>query len=538
MTVNFWRRPTSGRSSVHARNGIVASSQPLASSVGLKILHEGGSACDAAISMSAVLNVVEPFSTGIGGDAFAILYIPEESAPIAINGSGFSPKGLSFEYLLNERKIHQMPVTGVLPITVPGALSAWEMIHGKYGKLPWSDILKPAIHYARNGFPVSPVIAEVWNELTPKLLNHEGARKNYLFNEQSAPRSGEIFKQESLASTFELIAKEGAKAFYKGVIADRIVEFMQSEGGFIQSSDLKDFKAEWTKPISREIYNTYLWEHGPNGQGIITQMILAIAEELDIGRYRHNSADYLHCLIEAKKIAFNDGFAHIADLNWMKIPVSKFLSEEYAHLRASQINPTQAMESLPLPIDTGNDTIYLTAGDSEGCVISFINSLFYGFGSGIVDPKSGIAFQNRGGGFSLKKGHPNQYEAKKRPFHTIIPGMITDTENKLLYSFGVMGGHHQPAGQAQVFLNLILHGMSPQEAIECPRFHHDQTMNTVALEEPISIGTRSVLRRYNHQIVDSVGVNFGGGQIIKYNAKNRSYSAGSDPRKDGQAQGY
>ncbi|MHA2254186.1 MAG: gamma-glutamyltransferase family protein, partial [Candidatus Kariarchaeaceae archaeon] len=465
MAVNFWRRPNSGRSTVHARNGIVASSQPLASSVGLKILQEGGSACDAAISMSAVLNVVEPFSTGIGGDAFAILYNPEESAPKAINGSGFSPKGLSYEFLLNERKIRQMPVTGVLPITVPGALSAWEMIHEKYGKLPWSDILKPAIHYAREGYPVSPVIAEVWNELTPKLLNHEGAKKNYLLDEQRAPRSGEIFKQEALALTFEIIAKEGAKAFYKGVLADRTVEFIQNEGGFIQSSDLKDFKAEWTEPIAREIYNTYLWEHGPNGQGIISQMILAIAEELDIGRYSHNSADFLHCLIEAKKIAFNDALAHVADPNWMKIPVSKFLSEEYAHVRASQINPIQAMDSLPLPIDTGNDTIYLTAADSDGLVISFINSLFYGFGSGIVDSKSGIAFQNRGAGFSLQKGHPNQYEPKKRPFHTIIPAMITDTENNLLYSFGVMGGHHQIQGQAQVFLNLILHGMSPQEAL-------------------------------------------------------------------------
>jgi gamma-glutamyltranspeptidase/glutathione hydrolase len=196
------------------------------------------------------------------------------------------------------------------------------------------------------------------------------------------------------------------------------------------------------------------------------------------------------------------------------------------------------MDSLPLPIDTGNDTIYLTAADSDGFVISFINSLFYGFGSGIVDPKSGIAFQNRGAGFSLQKGHPNQYEPQKRPFHTIIPAMITDTENKLFYSFGVMGGHHQPQGQAQVFLNLILHGFSPQKAIESPRFHHDQTTNTVAFEEPISIGTRSALRRFNHHIVDSVGVNFGGGQIIKFNEKNGSYSAGSDPRKDGQAQGY
>ena len=538
MAVNFWRRPKSGRSAIHAKNGISASSQPLATSAGLKILQAGGSACDAAISMAAVLNVVEPFSTGIGGDAFALLYIPGESSPKAINGSGYSPRELSYDFLVNEKQLQYMPLTGVLPITVPGALSMWEILHEEYGKLPWKDILQPAIQYARKGFPVSPVIAQVWNELTPKLLMHEGAKKTYLVNEEHAPVSGEIFKQESLASTFDLIAKEGASVFYKGSIADRIEEFMQNEEGFLKSSDLKDYKAEWTKPISREIYNTILWEHGPNGQGIVTLMILAIAEELDIGRYNLNSAEYLHCLIEAKKLAFTDAFAYITDPEWMTFPLSKFLSEDYAQMRASQINPLKAITRNPLPIDSGSDTIYLTTADSEGYAVSFINSLFYGFGSGIVDPKTGIAFQNRGGGFSLQKGHPNQYEPQKRPYHTIIPAMITDTESRLLYSFGVMGGHHQPQGQAQVFLNLILHGLDPQEAMSCPRFHHDQTSNTVAIEEPITLGVRSSLRRKNHHIVDCVGINFGGGQIIKHNLLSESYSAGSDPRKDGQAQGY
>ena len=267
-------------------------------------------------------------------------------------------------------------------------------------------------------------------------------------------------------------------------------------------------------------------------------MILAIAEELDIGRYNLNSAEYLHCLIEAKKLAFADAFAYITDPEWMTFPLSKFLSEDYAQMRASQINPLKAITRNPLPIDTGSDTIYLTTADSEGYVVSFINSLFYGFGSGIVDPNTGIAFQNRGGGFSLQKGHPNQYEPHKRPYHTIIPAMITDTESRLLYSFGVMGGHHQPQGQAQVFLNLILHGLDPQEAMSCPRFHHDQTSNTIAIEEPIPLGVRSSLRRKNHHIVDCVGINFGGGQIIGKNPSNGSYCAGSDPRKDGQAQGY
>ncbi|MHA2408478.1 MAG: gamma-glutamyltransferase, partial [Candidatus Ranarchaeia archaeon] len=247
----------------------------------------------------------------------------------------------------------------------------------------------------------------------------------------------------------------------------------------------------------------------------------------------------LHCLIEAKKIAFADAFAYLADPEHMSISLTKFLSEEYAQTHASQINPRQAMRSIPAPLQlSGDDTVYLTAADKEGMVVSFINSLFYGFGSGVVDPQTGIAFQNRGAGFSLIKGHPNQYLPKKRPFHTIIPAMITSHENELLCSFGVMGGHHQPQGQAQVFLNLILHELDPQEALCCPRFHHDQITNTVAFEEPIGVRIRSGLRKRGHNILDSVGTNFGGGQIIQCDLSTGCYIGGSDPRKDGQVQGY
>jgi gamma-glutamyltranspeptidase/glutathione hydrolase len=516
---------------------MVASSQPLASSVGIQILKAGGNACDAIIAMASVLNIVEPQSTGIGGDAFALLFIPGESTPKAINGSGYAPKNLSYEYLIEERKLSHMPQTGVLSITVPGAVSAWETMHEKYGHLAWEEILQPAIDYARKGFPVSPVISQVWGERVSKLLNHDGAKKIYLINGERAPRSGEIFKQESLASTFERIAKGGADVFYNGEIALRTAEFIQEEGGFIQESDLRDFKAEWTKPISLDFFDHVLWEHGPNGQGIVTLMILSIAEELDIGKYPHSSPDYFHYLIEAKKLAFTDAFAYISDPKWMTIPASNLLSEQYAQTRASQINPRQATNVLLAPLDIGTDTVYLTAADKEGNVISFINSLFSGFGSGIVDPQTGIAFQNRGAGFTLEKDHSNQYSPKKRPFHTIIPAMVTSSKNELVYSFGVVGGHHQPQGQAQVFLDLVLYGMSPQEALDFPRFHHDQVTNTVALEDPIEIGLRSELRRRGHNIVDCVGINFGGGQIIQ-KSRNNCYIGGSDPRKDGQAQGY
>ncbi|MHA2243548.1 MAG: gamma-glutamyltransferase [Candidatus Hodarchaeales archaeon] len=538
MAVKFWRRPLSGRSAVHAHNGIVASSQPLASTVGLQILKTGGTACDAIVAMAAVLNVVEPFSTGIGGDAFALLYVPGEKTPRSINGSGVAPMGLSYNYLVDELSLEQIPKTGVLPITVPGAVSAWEMIHEVHGKLPWEEIFQPAIKYAQEGFPVSPVIAQVWKELVPKLLNHGGGKKTYLVENVRAPRQGEIFKQKALASTFKIIAKQGAAAFYQGELSNRMTEFLQQEGGFLQASDFAGYKAEWTTPISKEIYNNIVWEHGPNGQGLATLLILSIAEELDIARYPLNSVDYLHYLIEAKKLAFVDVFSEIADSEYMTISLSDFLSEEYAQTHASQINPRQAIKQIPSVFDMGNDTVYLTAADKDGMVVSFINSLYYGFGSGIVDPQTGIAFQNRGAGFTLEKGHPNQYIPRKRPFHTIIPAMITTSEGELVYSFGVMGGHHQPQGQAQVFLNLILHEMDPQEAISCPRFHHDQMTNTVALEDPIEIGVRTKLRERNHVILDCVGTNFGGGQIIQRNSSNGCYVAGSDPRKDGQAQGY
>jgi len=538
MAVNFWRRPISGRSAVHAKNGMVASSQPLATTTGLKILQTGGNACDAVIATAAVLNVVEPFSTGIGGDAFALLHIPGEKRPVAINGSGYSFKDLSYDHLISEKGLREIPLTGVLPITVPGAVSMWSIMHDKYGALDWEDVLQPAINYAKFGFPVSPVIAQVWEELVPKLLQHEGAKKNYLIDDERSPIEGEVFKQQALASTLEIIANDGPDAFYKGEISNRIVDFLQKEGSQINSSDLADFSAEWTEPISQEIYDHILWEHGPNGQGMVTLQILAIAEEYDIAQYPLNSVEYLHCLIEAKKLAFSDAYAYLSDPVSMKVDVAEFLTDSYAQIRASQINPRVALSQLPSTLDMGNDTVYLTTIDKDGFAISFINSLFYGFGSGVVDPKTGIAFQNRGGGFTLEKGHPNVYQPRKRPYHTIIPAMITSpSTDELLYSFGVMGGHHQPQGQAQVFLNLVLHGMDPQDAINAPRFNHEQSSNIVAVEEPIPINVKTKLRKRGHKIVDSVGMNFGGGQIIQRTPYG-VFIGGSDPRKDGQAQGY
>jgi gamma-glutamyltranspeptidase/glutathione hydrolase len=488
--------------------------------------------------MAAVLNVVEPSSTGIGGDAFALLHVQGDKKPKAINGSGFAPKNLTYDYLVQDLKLKIIPPLGILPITVPGAVSAWGLMHEKYGSLPWDEILIPAIHFARDGFPVSSVVAHVWRELQTKLMKFKGSKKTYLIAKERSPKKGEIFKQKALATTLETIAKHGSDEFYNGDLANTIVNFIQNEKGFLELSDLNSFKAEWTEPISQEIYNNVVWEHGPNSQGLVTLLILSIAEELDIGRYTNNSVNYLHSLIEAKKMAFADAFAYIADPKWTSIPLPKLLSEEYAQTRASQINPNIATTQLTSPMNVGNDTVYLTAVDKDGFSISFINSLFSGFGSGIVDSQTGIAFQNRGCGFSLENGHPNQYSPRKRPFHTIIPAMVTTTEGELVYSFGVMGGHHQPQGQAQVLLNLILYEMDPQEALSRPRFHHDQSSNTVALEEPIDVGVRAELRKRGHFISDSVGTNFGGGQVIERNSFNGCYIGGSDPRKDGQVQGY
>ena len=278
MAVKFWRRPLAGRSAVHAKNGLVASSQPLASSAGLEMLKAGGNASDAIIAMAAVLNVVEPFSTGIGGDAFALLHVPGESVPIGINGSGFSPQKLSYDFLVSDQRLTEIPKTGILPITVPGAVSTWGLIHGKYGSLPWEDVLQPAINYANTGFPVSPLIAQVWKELVPKLKLHTGAQRTYLIDDERAPRAGEMFKQEQIGKTFQQIAKHGFEIFYQGDLANRIIKFLQSEGSVINSSDLHQFSAEWTKPISKVIYDHRLWQHGPNGQGLVTLQILSIAE--------------------------------------------------------------------------------------------------------------------------------------------------------------------------------------------------------------------------------------------------------------------
>ncbi|MFW9855241.1 MAG: gamma-glutamyltransferase [Candidatus Thorarchaeota archaeon] len=537
--VIHWRRPQTGRSAVYSKNGLVSSSHPLASSAGIDVLKVGGSACDAAIAMASVLNVVEPFSTGIGGDAFALIHIPDEPRPRAINGSGFAPKNLSYQQLTEELELPQIPVRGPLPITVPGAVSAWQAIHDNYGRLPWEDILEPAIRYAQEGFPVSPVIAHVWKDQVPVLRSHEGAARTYLTHKQQSPQAGEIWKQPALANTLMKIAKEGSTVFYNGEIAFRIEEFIQQEGGYLQEADLSNYEAEWTDPISLELYDNLLWEHGPNGQGLTTLLILAIVEELEIHQYPVNSAKYLHCLIEAKKLAFSDAFAYIADPKWMDPNWKMLLSRDYAHTRASiiEMDCVQKTTSLPYPL-LGEDTVYLTVVDGEGYAISFINSLFDAFGSGLVDPQTGIAFQNRGACFNLIKNHPNQYEPSKRPFHTIIPAMITSLDGELLYSYGVMGGHHQPQGQAQVYLNLVLHKMNPQQAIETPRFHHDQYTDTVAIESPVNVETRLELRNRGHRIVDEVGANFGGGQIIHCDPKSKVYCAGSDPRKDGQAQGF
>jgi gamma-glutamyltranspeptidase/glutathione hydrolase len=489
--------------------------------------------------MASVLNVVEPFSTGIGGDAFALIHVPGESRPRAINGSGFAPRSLSYHQLTEELGFTQIPLRGPIPITVPGALSAWQTIHNKFGRLSWEEVLQPAIHYARDGFPVSPVISQVWHDLIPVLRSHPGAAQTYLSENGQSPRAGDIWKQPALATTLTQISKEGSDVFYKGDIAIRTEEFMQQEGSYLQASDLDSFQAQWTDPISTVAYDTQLWEHGPNGQGLVTLLVLAIVEALEIHKYPINSAKYLHCLIEAKKLAFADAFAYVADPEWMDSNWKRLLSPDYAQGRAAIIEMGQVHKAQvnPYPL-LGEDTVYLTAIDRNGMAISFINSLFYGFGSGVVDPQTGIAFQNRGAGFTLVKDHPNQYEPGKRPFHTIIPALITTLDGELLYSYGVMGGHHQPQGQAQVFLNLIVHNMDPQEAIETPRFHHDQFFNTVALESPINTETRLKLRKQGHQIVSEIGANFGGGQIIQRHPKSNVYCAGSDPRKDGQAQGY
>ena len=527
-----------GRSVVRSQHAMVASSQPLASQVGLEVLKRGGNAVDASIAMAAMLNVTEPMMTGIGGDAFMLVYWSRTKELKGLNASGRAPRALSLDYFAR-KKITQMPQFGMESITVPGAFDGWVTLLEKYGTMPLADLLSPAIECAENGFPVMEKTAEDWNAETAKLQKTPAAAANYLIDGR-APRPGEIFRQPHLARTLRTLARGGRDAFYKGEIAKAIADYCEKNGGFISLADLAAQKSEWVEPISTDYRGYTVYEIPPNGQGLTALLTLNILEGFDLAALRKQPVRYYHTLIEATKIAFADRNRYIADPAFAKVPVAELLSKDYAAKRRALINPHKALDAPPPgAMNAGSDTTYFTVVDKDGNAVSFINSLFDAFGSGIVAGDTGIVLQNRGSSFSLDPSHPNHLEPGKRPFHTIIPAMVFK-DDKLFMSFGVMGGGIQPQGHVQVLVNIIDLGMGLQQAIEAPRFRY-MSGRDVLLEDEIPKAVIDRLVALGHVRASPPGLlrsSMGGGQAIMIDPLNGTLMGASDPRKDGLAIGY
>jgi gamma-glutamyltranspeptidase/glutathione hydrolase len=533
------QRPASmaGRSTVYAPNGVVATSQPVATTAGLEALRLGGNAIDAAVTAAAVLSVTEPHMTGIGGDLFAIIWIAREQKLVAINASGRAGSLLTREKLA-ARGFQSGAQQGAMSVTVPGALAGWDMLVRTWGKRPLGDALGPAIRLARDGFPVTPIIAEQW-AAEATLLRQDSAATATFLPGGGAPKVGAWFQNPDYARTLDRIASEGIGVFYGGEIGSRIVSRLRELDGFLTLEDLKANTPTWVSPISVPFGTYRVWEMPPNNQGIAVLEMLRILEPFDLRRMGHNSAPYLHHLIEAKKLAYADLQRFVGDADHLDAPAAHLLSDQFIAERRSQLDTARARERVdPGALRTASETIYLTAADADGNMVSLINSNYDAFGSGIVVPGTGFTLHNRGAGFTLTPGLPNTAAPGKRPFHTLIPGFVTREEGgrEVPYmSFGLMGGAMQAQGHVQFLLNHLLFGMDLQQSIDAARFRHLDGQD-VAIESPVGDDVRAALRARGHVVVDERGVSFGGSQaIVKLP---RGYAAGSDPRKDGQASGY
>lgn len=523
-----------GRSTVYAPNGVVATSQPLATSAALQVLQQGGNAFDAAVTAAAVLNVVEPHMTGIGGDMFALFWSAREGKVLGLDASGKSGSLATPDTIL-ALGMDDVPYRGALAVTVPGALSGWHALLEEFGTLTLAEALQPAIEIARGGFPVSPIIARQWDGTANILRRDPGAKATYLLDGDRAPEAGEWFNNPDIADSYSIIAKEGPEALYGGPLGQRIVATVQGLGGFLTLDDLRNHQPHWVEPLSVDFRGYRVWELPPSGQGIAALQMLEILEPFDLVGMGHNSPDYLHHLVEAKKLAFADLARYVSDRDYLEGDPQALLAEDYIARRRGLIDPNRAGErpGPGRPFQNG-ETIYLSVADREGNMVSFINSVFEYFGSGVVSPGTGFVLQNRGAGFSLEEGHPNRIGPGKHPFHTLIPGFVTKDGDPLL-AFGVMGGSMQPQGHVQLLLNLLLFGMDPQDAVDAPRFR-SYNGTRLALEGPIPELTRAALEKLGHSIIDESGVAFGGAQLVM--RLERGWAAASDPRKDGMAAGH
>ncbi len=535
------------RSEVLAKNGMAATSQPLATQAALRILQQGGSAMDAAIAANAVLGLVEPASCGIGGDIFAIVWDAKTEKLYGFNGSGRSPKSLDIDYFM-DRGMDGIPLFGPLAVSTPGTVDGWFMMHEKFGKLPMTDILAPAIQYGKEGFPVTEVIAYEMATNYQNKVDFPGFAETYLPNGRP-PRKGEVFVNADLASTYEKIATEGRDAFYIGDIAHTIDLYMKENGGFLSYEDLASHSGEWVEPISTNYRGYDVWELPPNGQGTAALQMLNILEGYNVKGMGFGSPEYLHVLTEAKKLAYEDRAKFYADPDFSKLPVDELISKAYAAERRKLINPNEAARTYPagdLEIETGNTT-YLTVADKDGNMVSLIQSIYYEFASGMVPDGLGFVLQNRGQMFNVQdRSHANALEPGKRPFHTIIPAFITK-DGKPWVSFGLMGGAVQPQGHAQIVVNLIDFGMNLQEAGDAPRMRHVGSSQptgskmtnggTLNLESGFDYKTVRELRKKGHRIGTGVGI-YGGYQAIMVDLARMVYTGASESRKDGQAAGY
>jgi len=536
-------KPFATRSEVIAQHGMACTSQPLATQVALDILKQGGNAIDAAIAANAVIGLMEPTGSGIGGDLFAIIWDSKTGQLYGLNASGRSPKSLTLDYF-KKTGFERIPSHGPLPVSVPGCVDGWFEMHKRFGTLPMETILSPAIRYAREGFPVTELIAYYWRSAR-SLSRFPNVSETYM-PEGAPPAKGEIFRNPYLANTLEKIATGGRDVYYKGEIARTIDQFMKENGGFLSYEDLANHSSEWVDPISVNYRGYDVWELPPNGQGTAALQILNILEGFDIASMGFGSTDYIHHFVESKKLAFEDRAKYYADPAFNDIPIEQLISREYAAERRKLINPNRAARRYDAgELEQGN-TIYMTVADKDGNMVSLIQSNYRGLGSGMVPDKLGFMLQDRGELFTLEEGHFNCYEPGKRPFHTIIPAFVTK-DGKPWISFGVMGGSMQPQGHAQIIVNLIDFGMNLQEAGDAPRIRHGGSSQptgekmtnggTVYLESGIDPDVIRELMKKGHNIEWTVG-GFGGYQAIMWDPVNKVYYGASESRKDGQAAGY
>ena len=529
---------TGRRSAVMAPNGMVATSHPLATRTGTQILENGGTAADAAVATAAVLNVVEPHMTGIGGDMFALTQFDGEYR--ALNGSGRAPAEADIETYRERTDAEKdgtpvMPADGGLPVTVPGALDGWATLLSEYGSFELTDVLKPAISYAENGVPVSEYVSRQWAHAAERIAAFNASAKTFLDGTRP-PAPGERFSNRAFAESLERIAREGPEVFYGGEIGEEIVETVRDHGGTLTLSDLEDHESTWEEPISTDYGAIEVLEHPPNGQGIIALEALNLAEELEIDS-DPATEKRLHYLIEATKLAFADGHVHVSDPNHVEVPTETMLSRDYAHERAGEIG-SEANEYDAKAGEHAN-TVYLSVVDPDGNAVSFINSIYMSFGSGLT--AGGFALQNRGHSFSLDPDHANALAPGKRPFHTIIPAMAREN-GEFRASWGVMGGSMQPQGHLQVIANMVDSGLNPQAALDAPRFRWLEGKRVALETERIPAEVVEGLRERGHEIVEeggffSEGGHWGGGQFI-YRTDEGTLIGGSDPRRDGQAIGF